>query len=238
MIDVKARVQALGRRDLPSSLDLPYMGHVEERLLYAWTKRFIDLIISAIALLVLSPVLAAIALAVRLDSPGPALFAQRRVGKGGKEFTLVKFRSMYYGADEGIHRAFAKQYIHGQCEVDGNTCFKPKDDPRVTRVGKFLRMTSLDELPQLWNVLKGDMSMVGPRPAVRYEVEEYERWQLQRLAVLPGLTGLAQVSGRSSLAFNAIARLDVQYTEERNLWLDLWILVMTVPVVLLAKAAR
>ncbi len=237
MIDVKARVQALGHRDLSSSLDMPYMGHVEERLLYAWTKRFFDLIISAIALLALSPVLAAIALAVRLDSPGPALFAQRRVGKGGKEFTLFKFRSMYYGADEGIHRAFAKQYIHGQCEAEGNTCFKPKDDPRVTRVGKFLRMTSLDELPQIINILKGEMNWVGPRPT-SFGIETYDLAYTERLEVKPGLTGLWQVEGRSTLDLHERIKLDIKYIENQGLLFDVWILLRTVGAVVTRRGAH
>jgi lipopolysaccharide/colanic/teichoic acid biosynthesis glycosyltransferase len=242
MIDIKAQVHTLSqatlpKRELDAALGSAYLL-VEDRPFYAALKRMLDLLVSAIALLVLSPIMVIIGVAIRLDSRGPALFAQQRVGQGGKEFTLYKFRSMYQDADDQVHRAFAKQYIHGRGNADQAGCFKPKDDPRVTPVGRILRKTSLDELPQLWNVFKGEMSLVGPRPAVRYEVEEYERWQMRRLAVVPGLTGLAQVHGRSALPFNQLVRCDIQYVEERDIWLDAEILLKTIPVVLSAKSAN
>lgn len=244
MIDVKARMHAISQARLSEAkLDAPSFGSayfygVAERPLYEVMKRFIDLVIAAVALVLFSPLMALIAVLVRLDSSGPALFAQRRVGRNGTEFTLFKFRSMYQDADERLHREFAKKYIQGACEADENGCFKPKADPRVTRMGRFLRKTSLDELPQLWNVLKGDMSLVGPRPAVRYEVDEYERWQMKRLAVMPGLTGLAQINGRSSIAFAELVRHDIAYVEQRGLLVDLEIMLKTVPSVLMAKSAR
>ncbi len=237
MIDVKARTQTLLPRELDTMSVAPYLLSVEEPFLYTWAKRCFDIVVSLLLLLALSPLIAAIALLIRLDSPGPAIFKQRRVGKGGREFTLYKFRSMYHNADEDVHRVFAKRYIKGQGETDEQGRYKPKSDPRVTWVGHVLRLTSLDELPQLVNVLKGEMSLVGPRPAVHYEVDEYKRWQLQRLAVLPGLTGLAQISGRSSLHFDKIVRLDLAYIEERSFWVDLKIVLLTIPVVLFAKCA-
>ena len=237
MIDVKARLQAIAQNEPRVAVASPSLYYVDEFPFYGMAKRLLDALVSAIALVLLSPLMAIISFMVRLDSDGPALFAQRRVGKDGKEFTLLKFRSMHRNADEGIHVAFAKRYIHGHCQADAEGCYKPQSDSRVTRVGRILRKTSLDELPQLWNILKGEMSLVGPRPAVPYEVEEYERWQMQRLAVLPGLTGLAQVSGRSGLTFSQIVRRDLEYIEERSVLLDLEILFMTIPAVLQRRAA-
>lgn len=208
--------------------------------LYPLAKRCMDVVLAAVLLLLLAPFLALIALAIRLDSPGPAIFLQKRVGRWGCEFTLFKFRSMYAGADEEVHRQFATRYINGhrpdgERSIDGQVVFKPSGDKRITRVGKWLRRTSLDELPQLLNVLRGEMSLVGPRPAVPYEVEQYSHWHLQRLAVPPGLTGLAQISGRSGLTFERIVRLDLEYIEKRSLARDLLILLKTAPVVLKAK---
>jgi lipopolysaccharide/colanic/teichoic acid biosynthesis glycosyltransferase len=204
---------------------------------YPLARKAIDVLCSALLLALLSPLLILIALAIRLDSPGPAIFRQTRVGRWGKEFTMVKFRSMFVNSDEEVHRRFAAEYINGGgCQAgSGQVVFKPNGDRRVTRVGKWLRRTSLDELPQLINVLRGEMSLVGPRPAVPYEVDQYAAWHLQRLAVPPGLTGLAQISGRSGLTFEKIVRLDLQYIERRSTALDLLILLRTIPVVLKAK---
>lgn len=171
-----------------------------------------------------------IALAIKLDSPGPVLFRQTRIGKGGKPFTLYKFRSMVDGADrqqEALRRATGRSAL----------LFKLRDDPRVTRVGRFLRRTSLDELPQFFNVLKGEMSVVGPRPPVPEEVAEYQDWHLQRLLVTPGLTGLWQVNGRSDLTFDEMVRLDLYYVENWSPWLDLKVILRTVPVVLTGRGA-
>jgi len=208
--------------------------------LYPLAKRGVDIFVAAVLLVLLVPFLALTALAICLDSPGPAIFRQKRVGRWGREFTLFKFRSMYANADEEVHRQFATQYINGhkadgEASADGRLVFKPNGDKRVTRVGKWLRRTSLDELPQLLNVLKGEMSLIGPRPAVPYEVEQYSHWHLQRLAVLPGMTGLAQISGRSGLTFEKIVRLDLEYIEKRAILFDLLILAKTVPVVVKAK---
>ena len=211
---------------------------------YPAAKRILDLICSALLLVLLSPLMGLIALAIRLDSPGPAIFRQTRVGKWGKQFTMFKFRSMYEDADERVHKQFANDYINGNghakkaASSDGEkVVYKPNGDKRVTRVGKWLRRTSLDELPQLLNVFRGQMSLVGPRPAVPYEVEQYAKWHLQRLAVLPGLTGLAQISGRSGLTFPKIVRLDLLYIRRRSLALDALILLRTIPVVLAAKCS-
>ncbi len=209
--------------------------------LYPIAKRLLDIGCAAVLLVILAPFLALMALAIRLDSPGPAIFRQTRVGKWGREFTMYKFRSMFANADQEVHRKFATDYINGngvnKTEA-GQVVYKPNGDKRVTRVGKWLRRTSLDELPQLINVLRGEMSLIGPRPAVRYEVEQYSKWHLQRLAVLPGLTGLAQISGRSGLTFEKIVRLDLLYIENRSLIFDLAILLKTIPVVLKAKCAE
>jgi len=208
--------------------------------LYPAAKRCLDVVCASLLLVCLSPLMLLIALAIGLDSSGPVVFRQTRVGRWGKEFTMLKFRSMFVEADDKVHASFAKGYINGHarvagCDENGQVVYKPNGDKRITRVGRWLRRTSLDELPQLVNVLKGDMSLVGPRPAVPYEVAEYSKWHLQRLAVLPGLTGLAQISGRSGLTFEKIVRLDLQYIRHRSLPLDLGILIKTVPVVLSAR---
>ncbi|ACG72635.1 exopolysaccharide biosynthesis polyprenyl glycosylphosphotransferase [Anaeromyxobacter sp. K] len=194
-------------------------------------KRAFDVLASALALIVLSPVLAAAALAVRLGSPGPVLFRQRRVGLSGRTFTLYKFRSMRTGAEAEQAR------LADRNEMDGPV-FKLRDDPRVTRVGKVLRRTSLDELPQLWNVLRGEMSLVGPRPPLPEEVRRYERWQRRRLSVKPGLTCTWQVSGRSEVGFGRWMQLDLDYIDRWSLWQDMRIVLRTIPAVLLGRGAR
>jgi lipopolysaccharide/colanic/teichoic acid biosynthesis glycosyltransferase len=201
--------------------------------------RAIDLVIAPILLVLLSPVLVAIAIAIKLDSPGPVLFRQRRLGRGMTPFTVQKFRTMKQGVSQEIHREFVIGLIAGEepARVDGKPQFKLSVDPRVTRLGRFLRRSSLDELPQLWNVLRGDMSLVGPRPAIAYEVEHYPAAWLARFRVKPGVTGLWQVSGRSELTMADMVRLDIEYAERRTAWLNLSILLRTIPVVLLARGA-
>jgi lipopolysaccharide/colanic/teichoic acid biosynthesis glycosyltransferase len=193
-------------------------------------KRTIDLVGAASLLLALSVPLAIIALAVRLESRGPVIFKQTRVGKNGKPFTFYKFRSMHTDAD--VRLAHLLEFN----ETEGAT-FKMKNDPRVTRVGRILRRTSLDELPQLLNVLFGQMSLVGPRPGLPREVKNYQDWQYERLKVTPGLTGLWQVSGRSSLTFEAMTKLDIYYVEHWSLWLYFKILIKTVKTVATGKGA-
>jgi exopolysaccharide biosynthesis polyprenyl glycosylphosphotransferase len=199
--------------------------HAGDRL-----KRLLDLAVAAVTLLALAPLLLLIAAAIRLESAGPVVFRQTRVGRGGRHFTLFKFRSMVVDAEARL------EALRHRNEVDG-PIFKMREDPRVTRVGRWLRRTSLDELPQLLNVLLGDMSLVGPRPAVPSEVAQYAAWQRARLEAIPGITGLWQVSGRSQLSFEEMVRLDIEYVERRSLLLDLAILLRTVPVVLTRRGA-
>ena len=191
-------------------------------------KRTIDILGAAVFLVLCAPVMALIALVIRLDSPGPIIYRQVRVGKNGRSFVFLKFRSMFCDAEERLEELQAMNEAQGPL-------FKIRRDPRVTRVGRLLRRSSLDELPQLWNVLRGDMSLVGPRPPLPSEVERYEPWQRSRLSVTPGLTGLWQVNGRSTLDFAAMVQLDLEYIEHWSVLLDLKILLQTVPVVFLAS---
>jgi lipopolysaccharide/colanic/teichoic acid biosynthesis glycosyltransferase len=175
---------------------------------------------------------AAVADAVKFSSPGPVLFRQERIGRFGRPFTFLKFRSMYANNDPKIHREFMKRVINGEHDGSGDTTeskvYKMTDDPRITRVGRFLRRTSLDELPQFFNALKGDMSLVGPRPPLPYECAEYDVWHRRRvLEARPGLTGLWQVTGRSRVSFDDMVRLDLQYVRTWSLWLDIKILLKT-----------
>jgi lipopolysaccharide/colanic/teichoic acid biosynthesis glycosyltransferase len=194
-------------------------------------KRALDVFGAATGLVVLSPVFLGIALAVKLSSPGPVFFGQWRSGRGGKPFWMWKFRSMVHDAEDG------KKELLDRNEQDG-PAFKIKHDPRVTRLGRFLRATSLDELPQLWNVLKGEMSLVGPRPLPCAETEGCVSWQRQRLDVTPGLTCIWQVRGRSTVSFAEWMRMDVQYVRTCSLGHDLKLLVLTVPAVLLRRGAH
>ncbi len=193
-------------------------------------KRAMDVLFSGILFLLLLLPMALIALVIKLTSPGPIIFAQPRVGRGGKLFTAYKFRTMHAGADD------AKQDLLHLNEATG-PLFKIRNDPRITSVGKFLRRTSLDELPQFWNVLNGDMSLVGPRPPLPNEVAQYEDWHKRRLDVSPGVTGLWQVSGRSELTFDEMVMLDLYYIENWSPWLDVWIMLKTIPALLTARGA-
>ncbi len=196
-------------------------------------KRAIDVVGSAMALIVLSPIFLTIAAAIKLSSPGPILFRQKRIGQYGIPFTFLKFRSMHCANDSQIHMEYIKRFIagdvdSGKSEPNGQVVYKITRDPRVTRVGRFLRKTSLDEFPQLLNVLRGEMSLVGPRPPIPYEVESYDIWHRRRLLeVKPGLTGLWQVNGRSRLRFDDMVRLDLEYARAWSLWLDVKILLQT-----------
>ena len=189
--------------------------------------------IAGTALLVLVPVLAVAAIAVRLSSPGPVLFRQRRLGRHMQPFTVLKFRTMRADADSALHRDYVRSLIGTQPPENApDNLYKLVIDPRVTRVGRFLRSWSLDEVPQLWNVLRGEMSLVGPRPVIEYEVEQYPDWYLRRFAVKPGLTGLWQVSGRNEKTYEEMVRYDIEYAERRSLWMDLRILARTALVVM------
>ncbi|MCZ7568422.1 MAG: sugar transferase [Ardenticatenaceae bacterium] len=217
-----------------------------------WVKRLMDVAVAVLLLLLLAPVFVLIACAIKLDSPGPVIFKQERVGRRRRRadgtleetfFTFYKFRSMYSNSDDSIHRAFVKKLIEDGSERKlaslkrDNTIYKMDDDPRITRVGRFIHKTSLDELPQLWNVLAGHMSLVGPRPALPYEVALYKPWHKQRLDVMPGITGLWQVTARSSVPFDEIIKLDLDYVERQSLLLDLKILALTPVAVISGRGA-
>ena len=194
-------------------------------------KRTIDVFGSLVGMILLSPVFLGIALAVKLTSPGPVIFAQVRVGRYGRHFRFYKFRSMYVDAEERKKELLAKN------ESKDGVIFKMKDDPRITKVGKFLRRTSLDELPQLWNVFIGDMSLVGPRPPVPKEVQEYTLDDRKRLDVIPGITCLWQIRGRSEIPFHEQVRLDKEYIMAPSIWTDIKILLKTVPAIIGGKGA-
>jgi exopolysaccharide biosynthesis polyprenyl glycosylphosphotransferase len=195
--------------------------------LFAHTKRAIDISGALAGLFIASPVFVLISILIKLTSPGPVLFKQKRVGRFGQEFIFLKFRSMLVNNDPAIHQKYVRELIAGNTGNAAGT-FKMKDDPRVTRIGRFLRRSSFDELPQLINVLKGEMSLVGPRPPIRYETETYKVWHQRRIQeVKPGITGLWQVAGRSRTTFDEMVRLDLQYIENQSLWLDLKILLKT-----------
>jgi lipopolysaccharide/colanic/teichoic acid biosynthesis glycosyltransferase len=205
-------------------------------------KRGIDIIGSLGGLILLSPLILFLALVVKSNSPGPVIYKQTRLGRKGRRFTFYKIRSMYWKADEETHRQYVSDLIQGRLEKNPQggpaPFFKMQKDERITPVGKILRQLSLDELPQLYNVLKGDMSLVGPRPPLAYEVENYQPWHLRRiLEVKPGLTGLWQVTGRSATTFNEMVRLDLRYVKAWSLWLDLKILTKTLKAVLYSREA-
>ncbi|HLF02541.1 MAG TPA: sugar transferase [Anaerolineales bacterium] len=223
---------SLSRVDVDDLGGIPLIGVKEHTLptTARLVKRTMDVVFAALALAVLWPVFLIVAMAIKLESRGPALFAQSRVGQNGKLFKAYKFRSMYQDAEEQLTNLSERNEASGPL-------FKIKDDPRRTRVGRLLRRTSLDEFPQLINVLKGEMSWVGPRPALPQEVEQYEPWQRQRLDVSQGITGLPQVSGRSDLTFDEMCLLDIYYIENWSLSLDLTILLRTIPQVLLGRGA-
>lgn len=210
--------------------DIPMLILVPNRPFQSFLFRMLDILISFAALLLLMPIFLLISLAIKFDTTGPVLFMQERVGKDGKFFKLFKFRSMVVNAE-------AQRQIIESMNERGNIVFKIREDPRVTRVGKIIRRLSLDELPQLINILRGEMSLVGPRPALPREVEQYSLRDKQRLAVTPGLTGLWQVSGRASLSFDKMVDLDLHYIQHRTVWLNIRIIVLTVPAVVTAKGA-
>ena len=200
---------------------------------YSLSKRLLDLVGALIGLVVLAPAGIAIAVAVRLDSPGPILFRQPRVGPYGEEFRMVKFRTMRLGNDESVHRTHYESLAKSQDEADQSLDLV--DDPRVTKVGRFLRKHSIDEWPNLWNVVAGEMSLVGPRPLVAYEMDLHDERGRKRLNVKPGVTGLAQVLGRGDIGFRERLEYDLDYEDKRSLALDLEILVRTIPAVLRFK---
>lgn len=237
-----------------TALDLVTLGEVVEhreplRLRigsprYAWweraIKRAFDIVFSSAVLVIGSPVFLLIAALVKTSSPGPVLFRQTRLGRDGRPFDFYKFRSMRHNNDDSAHRDFCADFINGEDTDDDEAArriFKMVCDPRITKIGGFLRRTSLDELPQFWNVLKGEMSVVGPRPPIAYEFEHYQDWHKDRLKVKPGLTGLWQVSGRSQVGFDEMVMLDLHYISGWNLLLDLRIIARTIPVMVRGDGA-
>ncbi|CEK35532.1 sugar transferase [Paraclostridium sordellii] len=199
--------------------------------IYIFLKRVIDILGSLIGLILLSPIFLIVAIAIKIEDPkGSIFFGQKRNGKYPKTFKMYKFRSMVYNAEELLEK------LKEQNEMTG-PAFKMKNDPRITKIGKFIRKTSIDELPQLFNILKGDMSFVGPRPPIPREVEEYDEYQLQRLSVKPGLTCYWQVSGRNNIDFDEWIELDLKYIKERNIFIDIKLILLTIPALLGDKNA-
>ncbi len=214
MNDVQSRAGSIiEQRALFSNVSLAYLA----------VKRVFDIAASVLGILVLSPFFILLMAAIMLDSRGPAIFVQERSGYMGRTFKMYKFRSMVSDAEQCLHMLEDKNEVSGQM-------FKIKKDPRITRIGKFIRKTSIDEFPQLFNVLKGDMSIVGPRPPILREVVKYEAWHNLRMSVKPGLTGLWQISGRNDLGFDDMVRLDLKYIRERSFKYDLKIIWKTIPV--------
>jgi exopolysaccharide biosynthesis polyprenyl glycosylphosphotransferase len=236
--NVKARIvpdlfqMTLSRMSITEVAGIPLVGIKQVRIspITWFLKRGVDVAFSLVVLILFAPLMGLLALIIKLDSPGPVLFRQERVGKGGRSFTLFKFRSMTTGAEE------QKDLLRDLNEANG-PIFKIKEDPRVTRLGRLLRRLSLDELPQFYNVLRGDMSLIGPRPPIPEEVAQYQPWHKRRLEVAPGITGLWQVSGRSELPFDEMALLDIYYVEQWSPALDLKILLRTIPTVLFGDGA-
>jgi lipopolysaccharide/colanic/teichoic acid biosynthesis glycosyltransferase len=203
----------------------------EQQKGYLLSKRFMDIGGAIFGMIVLSLIYLLVAVIIKIEDPkGPVIFTQKRVGKNGKEFKMYKFRSMVTDAESKLMDLLKYNETTG-------AMFKMKDDPRVTRIGRLIRKTSIDELPQLWNVLKGDMSLVGPRPPLLREVLEYSEYDKQRLLVVPGCTGLWQVSGRSELGFKDMLELDLHYIAERNIWFDIKLIIKTVLVLFSSKGA-
>jgi lipopolysaccharide/colanic/teichoic acid biosynthesis glycosyltransferase len=222
-------VQRSEQKEQSASLDVEIK--VSEDKLYLFSKRMVDILGAALGILILSFVFIGIAIAIKAEDPrGPIFFSQKRVGKNEKEFNMYKFRSMVADAESKL------QDLLKQNETTG-AMFKIKNDPRVTKIGRFIRKTSLDELPQLWNVLKGDMSLVGPRPPLPREVVEYTNHDKKRLLVQPGCTGLWQVSGRSSIGFSEMVELDIYYISNRNIRFDIIIIFKTFLVLFGSKNA-
>ena len=197
---------------------------VKESILYSITKRLIDIVGSLCGIILLSPLFLIVAILIKLEDPkGKVFFAQERNGRYPKTFKMYKFRSMVHNAEDLLKDLMDRNEQTGPV-------FKINDDPRITKVGKFIRKTSIDELPQLFNVLKGDMSLVGPRPPIPHEVDQYNSYQMQRLAVKPGLTCIWQVSGRNNIGFDEWVEMDIEYIKNRNLWLDIKLIFKTVGV--------
>ena len=210
--------------------------------IYGWrrlAKRTFDTLAVTPGLILLSPLLLMVAIAIKLDSPGPVFYRQSRVGENGRLFTMLKFRSMKTGNDTNTHKQHIAKLIQENISVGqlGGKSLKLEDDPRITRVGTLIRKTSIDELPQLFNVLRGEMSLVGPRPPIPYEVEFYQDWHKRRFEALPGITGVWQVKGRNRVGFDEMVRMDIDYIEKQSFWFDIMILLQTPLAVVTGKGA-
>jgi lipopolysaccharide/colanic/teichoic acid biosynthesis glycosyltransferase len=231
------------KQNQPDLFPLDLDDSIKPKKLQNLLKRGMDIIGAIFGLLLFSPFMLLAAIAIKVDSSGPIIFKQSRIGRKGSRFSFYKFRSMYSNGDDRIHREYVTNLIKGELEKinqgdEEAPLYKIKSDPRVTYVGKIIRKASIDELPQFLNVLKGEMSLVGPRPPLPYEVEKYEPWHLRRiLEVKPGITGLWQVDGRSRTSFDDMVRLDVRYASNCSLWLDIKILLKTVRAVIRPKGA-
>jgi len=234
----------LGRASVDKIDGMPIVEVGQSRLRGGWrtVKRVFDLVGASAILVLISPLLFVIALGIKLTSPGPVLYRQKRIGKRGNEFVFYKFRTMIDGNGDSTHREYVRRFVTegGEAALDSNgrKVYKVTNDDRVTRFGRFLRKTSLDELPQLINVLRGEMSLVGPRPCLPYEWDLYKPWQRKRLAVTPGMTGLWQVTGRSSVSFEDMVLLDLHYIANWSFTWDLSLILQTVPVVALGKGGH
>jgi len=244
---VEGSVEVLDEASAPTRYrSIAPLGSCAGDRCYVWYKRILDVGIAALLLIALSPLMLLVAVLIKLDTAGPALFVQERVGCGWRDrrrrtFDFYKFRSMICDCDQSLHIDHVRRWAHSKPgpSADGaRQSVKLADDPRITRMGRLIRQTSLDELPQLWNVLKGDMSLVGPRPVPLYEVAEYEPWHARRLEVIPGITGLWQVEGRGRVTLDEMAALDIEYIHKRSLTTDLLIMARTIPVVLARRGAR
>jgi lipopolysaccharide/colanic/teichoic acid biosynthesis glycosyltransferase len=245
-IETAARRPAVEAGGFP--IDWVVLEGQRYRPLYFWSKRVLDVVLSSLLLVALAPVFLLVAILIKLDSPGPVIFVQQRAGvtpyvRGKRirwklrSFSFFKFRSMVQNADPSWHQASVRGFCLGAGEKPGPDTQSKVHDTRVTRLGRILRKTSLDELPQLVNVLKGEMSLIGPRPVPLYEVALYQEHQLRRLAAIPGITGVWQASGRCRVPFQEMVRMDIHYARHASLWLDLKILFLTIPAVLFARGA-
>jgi len=215
------------------------LRHAGVESYYLPLKRILDLLIALVCIVLFGPLMLLIMAGIRISSPGPIYYRQTRIGKNGKPFSILKFRSMQVKNDPDLHRAYVQKLIHENIQpgAPGRSNLKMLGDPRITGLGKYLRKFSLDELPQFFNVLRGEMSMVGPRPPLLYEYEVYGEWHKQRLMVRPGITGLWQVMARNTVSFDDMVRIDMEYIQSMNLWLDLKIMFLTPIVMIRGKGA-
>lgn len=216
---------------------LPIQQAFAIRSSYLKTKRVLDILFSLLVMIPICLVVAIVAVCIRFETPGPIFYRQKRLGLNGHEFMMLKFRSMYINNDDSVHRQAIARFMDGQKLNEGkaDTSYKKNDDPRITKVGRLIRKTSIDELPQFFNVLRGDMTLVGPRPPLLYEIERYEQRDWLRLTGKPGLTGIWQVYGRSRVSFKEMVEMDIQYLQQQSHLLDLKLICLTVPVMLFGR---